>query len=266
MSYLSNKKILLTGAAGGFGTEYIRQLLHKGAHLILSDIDEEMVADKASSISGVQGRTLGCIGANLASPAGCQSLYSKAVEKVGDIDIVIHNAGILTYGYYHDAPVERLYQLMQVNTVAPMHLTSLFLPGMLRRGSGHLVFMSSVAGFAPTSFETAYSTSKFALRGFGMALSGELSKRGIAVTNIYPFWADTNILNSPSYGQKRAKRVPSFMIDSPEKIIGAAIRGIERQKRHVYPGFFARATWWLTKLWPIIGRQPTQEELQPKNV
>jgi short-subunit dehydrogenase len=149
MSYLSNKKILLTGAAGGFGAGYMRQLLHKGAHLLLSDVDEEMLADKASSISGAQGKTIACIGADLASPAGCQSLYSKAVEKMGDIDIVIHNAGILTYGYYHDAPVERLYQLMQVNTVAPMHLTSLFLPDMLRRGSGHVVFMSSVAGLHP---------------------------------------------------------------------------------------------------------------------
>jgi len=99
-----------------------------------------------------------------------------------------------------------------------------------------------------------------------MALSGELSKRGIAVTNIYPFWAGTNILNSPSYGQRRAKRVPSFMIDAPEKVIGAAVRGIEKQKLHVYPGFFAKATWWLTKLWPIIGRQPTQEERQAKKV
>jgi short-subunit dehydrogenase len=99
------------------------------------------------------------------------------------------------------------------------------------------------------------------LRGFGTALSGELSKRGIKVTNIYPFWADTNILNSPSYGQKRAKRVPSFMIDSPEKVVGSAIGGIEKRKLHVYPGLFAKATWWLSKFWPIIGRQPMQEVL-----
>ena len=92
-----------------------------------------------------------------------------------------------------------------------------------------------------------------------MALYGELSKMGISVTNIYPFWANTNILNSPSYGNKRAKRVPSFLIDSSEKIVSAAIRGIEKDKLHVYPGFFAKAAWWAGKMLPIIGRQPVQE-------
>ncbi len=256
MAYLSNKKVLLTGAAGGFGAEFIRQLLKKGASLILADIDEKMLADKASSLSSSYGKVIECIGADLSTPAGCEALYAEAVAKAGDIDIVINNAGILTYGYYHEGPVDRLYKLMQVNTISPMHLASLFLPNMLQRGSGHLVFMSSVAGYVATSFETAYSTSKFALRGFGMALHGEVAKKGISVTNIYPFWANTNILNSPSYGQKQAKRVPSIMIDSPEKIISAAINGIEKQKLHVYPGFFAKATWWITKLWPLTGRQP----------
>jgi short-subunit dehydrogenase len=258
MTYLNNKKILLTGAAGGFGAEFTRQLLEKGAHLILADIDEESLKSK-KALSASPGKIIDIVGADLSTPEGCEKLYAEVGEKAGTIDILIHNAGMLTYGYFHDAPIESFYKLMQVNTLAPMHITSLFLPEMLKRSHGHIVFLSSVAGFVPTSFETSYSVSKFALRAFGMALSGELSKTGISVTTIYPFWADTNILNSPSYGGKRAKRVPSFLIDSPEKIVKAAIRGIEKQKLHVYPGFFAKATWWATKIWPIIGQQPVQE-------
>lgn len=258
MSYLSNKKILLTGAAGGFGTVFIRQLLQKGAHLILSDINKEVLKDKTASLSDAPGKVTACISADLSSPEGCEKLYSDVQEQAGRIDIVINNAGMLTYGYFHDAPVESFYKLMQVNTIAPMHISSLFAKDMIKQQKGHIVFLSSVAGFVPTSFETSYSVSKFAVRGFGMALSGELSKMGISVTNIYPFWADTNILNSPSYGTKRAKRVPSLLIDSPEKIVSAAIKGIEKQKLHVYPGFFAKATWWVNKIWPIIGKQPVQ--------
>lgn len=261
MSYVSNKKILLTGAAGGFGTEFTRQLLDKGANLILSDIDEEILTHKASSASGTQGKVIGCIGADLSTPEGCEKLYSDVRDKAGALDIIINNAGILIYGYFHDAPASSFYKLMQVNTLAPMHITSLFAKDMVQQGNGHIVFLSSVAGFIPTSFETSYSVSKFALRAFGMAIFGELSKMGISVTNIYPFWADTNILNSPSFGNKRAKRVPSLLIDSPQKIVAAAIRGIEKRKLHVYPGFFAKATWWAGKIWPIIGRQPVQEAL-----
>jgi short-subunit dehydrogenase len=258
MTYLKNKKILLTGAAGGFGAEFTRQLLQKGAPLILSDIDEEGLKSK-KALSESPGKIIDIVGADLSKPEGCEKLYSETKKKAGNMDIIIHNAGMLTYGYFHDAPVESFYKIMQVNTLSPMHITSLFVPDMLQRSTGHIVFLSSVAGFIPTSFETSYSVSKFALRGYGMALYGELSKMGISVTNIYPVWADTNILNSPSYGRKRAKRVPSFLIDSPEKIVKAAIRGIEKQKLHVYPGFFAKATWWANKIWPMIGQQPVQE-------
>ena len=257
MTYLYKKKIVLTGAAGGFGKEFIRQLLDKGADLILSDMDAQTLETRKTP-SGSPGSILHVVEADLSSPEGCEKLYSDVKERAGDIDILINNAGMLTYGYFHDAPVESFYKLMQVNTLAPMHLSSLFAKDMLNRKSGHIVFLSSVAGFIPTSFETSYSVSKFAIRGFGMALYGEVAKMGISVTNIYPFWANTNILNSPSYGKKRAKRVPSLLIDSPEKVVTAAVKGIEKQKLHVYPGFFAKATWWINKVWPLIGSQPVQ--------
>lgn len=258
MTDLNGKKVLLTGAAGGFGGEFTRQLIQKGARLILSDINEQSLCPRMS-MPGGPGGIIHTVCADLSSAEGCERLYASVKEAVGDIDILINNAGMLTYGHFHETPVDSFYKLMQVNTLAPMHLTSLFLSDMLKRKNGHIVFLSSVAGFVPTAFETSYSVSKFALRGFGMALSGELSKSGISVTNIYPFWADTNILNSPSYGNKRAKRVPSLFIDSSEKIIVEAIRGIEKGKLHVYPGFFAKATWWVNKFWPIIGKQPVQE-------
>lgn len=257
MSYLSNKTILLTGASGGFGVVFTRRLLEKGANLILSDIKREDLPS-GETYSRLAGNIRGRIGADLSTPEGCENLYCRVRETVGDIDIIIHNAGILTYGFFHETPVARLYKLMQVNTLSPMHLTSLFVPDMLKRKTGHIVFLSSVAGFAPTSFETAYSVSKFAIRGFGMALHGELATSGISVTNIYPFWADTHILDSPSYGKKRVKRVPSLFIDSSEKVVAQAVRGIEKRKLHVYPGFFAKATWLICKLWPIIGRQPME--------
>lgn len=265
MSYLRDKRILLTGAAGGFGAIFVRRLLDKGAALVVSDLDENLEAIGSRTPAGTPGRILGAIGADLATPEGCRHLYAQCRKTAGTIDIVIHNAGILVYGCYQDVPIERVYRLIQVNTLSPMHLSALFLPEMIARGSGHLVFVSSVAGFVPTAFEAAYSASKCALRGFGMALSGELAGSGVSVTNIYPFWADTKILNSDSYGKKQAKRVPSFLVDSPEKVVSEAIRGIEKRKRHVYPGFFAKAVWQLTRLHPIVGRQPVADLIETKS-
>lgn len=260
MTYLKDKKILLTGAGGGFGVEFTRQLLDKGADLVLSDISKRSLQSGGTASKAGQGSIVEVLEADLSTPEGCETLYTEVKRAVGDVDIIIHNAGMLTYGYFHDTPVESFYKLMQVNTLAPMHLTSLFLKEMLAQKKGHIVFLSSVAGFIPTSFETTYSISKFAVRGFGMALKGELAKSGISITNIYPFWANTNILNSPSYGKARARRVPSFLIDPPEKVVSASIKGIEKKKLHVYPGFWAKATWWAGKFWPIIGQQPVESK------
>ncbi len=259
MSYLENKKILLTGACGGFGTEFTRQLLEKGAHLILADIDRDVILSREVP-KGVPGDVICAAGADLSTFEGCKTLFEQVMKNVGTPDIVINNAGMLTYGKFHETPPESFYKLMQVNSIAPMHLTSLFAKDMVNQRKGHFVFLSSVAGFIPTAYETTYSVSKFAVRSFGMALGKELKEYGIPVTNIYPFWADTNILNSPSYGSVRAKRVPSLFVDPPETVVSDAIKGIEKKKMHVYPGKFPRITWWANKIWPIIGAQPVQKK------
>ncbi len=90
MSYLTNKKILLTGAAGGFGTQFVPQLLQKGAQLILADIDETMAASGAATVPAAPGKVIGCIGADLATPEGCAALHSKVKEKAGQTGAVLY--------------------------------------------------------------------------------------------------------------------------------------------------------------------------------
>jgi len=172
--------------------------------------------------------------------------------------VLVNNAGVLTYGYFHETPAEAWIRVLQVNLMASMQLSALFLPAMIARGRGQLVFMSSVAGFIPTSFETVYSVSKFGVRGFAMALAGEVRVMGVDVTIVYPFWADTNILKSPSFGSRRAKRPPQLVVLRPEKIVDAALSGIVKRRLHVYPDTFSRVSWHLNRLYPIVGRQPVE--------
>lgn len=212
MSELTGKIILLTGACGGFGREYTRRFLAEGARLILTDINEEHLKVFVYETTRMHpgGKVLAMIGSDLSSIEGCNELFRKCQEITPHIDILVNNAGILTYGYFHETPVEAWSRLIHVNLIALMHLTSLFLPVMIARGKGQVVLMSSTAGFIPTSFETAYSVSKCAVRGFGMALADEVKSLGIDVTIIYPLWSGTAILQSPSYGSKRAKKLSPY--------------------------------------------------------
>lgn len=260
MSEFTGKVIVLTGANGGFGREYTRRFLAEGARLILTDINEEPLRAFAEETLSMHpgGTLLGVIRSDLSTIEGCNDLFRKCREITHEVDILVNNAGILTYGYFHETPVEAWSKVIHVNVMALMHLTSLFLPGMIESGKGQVVIMSSTAGFIPTSFETAYSVSKCAVRGFGMALSDEVNDLGIDVTIIYPLWSGTGILQSPSYGSKRGKKPSSPLVIDPAKIVRASVEGIRKRKLHVYADPVTKALWWIAKIWPIVGRQPVE--------
>jgi short-subunit dehydrogenase len=254
-------RVLITGAAGGIGREYARQLLNQGCRLILTDIDgvrlkavAEQALDAAPAAAGV---IAGLIEADISRPEGCTGLHEKCLELTGDVDMLINNAGIITYGDFHEVPRDRWETLMQVNLLAPMRLTYLFVPGMVSRGRGHIVFMSSVAGFIPTTQGTPYSCSKFGLRGFGMALSGELKSKGIQVTNVYPWWVGTDLLKSQEFGTAEIGRLPlpGLLVDRAERVVREVIWGIRKDKLHVYPGAYAKGSWLISKVSPLISRQ-----------
>jgi uncharacterized protein len=261
MKDLDGLNVLITGAAGGIGREYAYQLLELGCNLILTDLDVDRLAAMAREIlecpGSRRGSILGLVEVDISQPQGCTSLYERCRELAGEVDMLINNAGMITYGDFQDVPQEQWEALMQVNLLAPMRLTFHFLPDMVRRGKGHLVFMSSVAGFVATSQGTPYSCSKFGLRGFGMGISGELKDKGVDVTNIYPWWVKTELLKSTEYGKARIDKLPfpGLLVDKPERVVREIIRGIRNQKLHVYPGIYAKLAYQASRWTPIVSRQ-----------
>jgi uncharacterized protein len=261
MKDLNGMTVLLTGAAGGIGKEYTRQLLELGCNLILTDLEGDRLATMAQETlecsQSSPGRILGLIEVDISHPQGCYDLHEKSKELASEVDILINNAGIITYGDFSDVPQEKWEILMQVNLLAPMRLTYNFLPDMIKRGRGHLVFMSSVAGFVATSQGTPYSSSKFGLRGFGMALSGELKDKGVNVTSVYPWWVKTDLLKAPEYGTTKIDKLPfpGLLVDRPEKVVREIIRGIRRDELHVYPGAYSKGAWFVSRIIPLVSRQ-----------
>ena len=264
MSYLKDKKILLTGATGGFGQEFTRQLLQQGSQLILTDMDSDALEKKAAEIKdqcqGSSRSILGVFAYDLSTAEGCENVYKRCKEISPHVDILINNAGILTYGYFHEHPAGAIKKIIDVNVLAPMLLARLFLADMTARRSGHIVFLSSLASVIPTAFETSYTATKCAIRGFGMALHREVLPLGIAVTNIYPTYADTNMLNTKAFGSITIKRVSSFMIYSPKLVVRHAIRGIAKRRLHVFPGLQASLYSQAAKLWPMVYAIPLEKK------
>jgi short-subunit dehydrogenase len=258
---LAGKVILITGAAGGFGTAMIRQFIRAGSKLILADLARDHLEAQAARVlkeAGLEAQAsqiLGYVGADLSTDEGCAETYAQTVAIAPHIDILVNNAGIAMSGFFAEIPQDTWEKLMQVNLLAPMRLTYRFLPDMMARRSGHIVNVSSLAGISGTPTITPYSTAKFGLRGFSEALANELESFDIHTTAIYPFFARTAILNSAHYGSAPRSTLPDRLTYDPDFVVEQLLRGIRRQRREVFPGAVPRVAYWLRRFAPGLLRR-----------
>jgi short-subunit dehydrogenase len=256
MKAFNDKVIVLTGAAGGFGQEFIKQLFQLGGRLILSTtslskikkIQDEII----KSIPGSPGKIIGVIETDLSTRSGCEKLYRESVKISHDIDFLINNAGAMIYGDFKDIPIDKWDAQMSLNLMAPMYLTHLFAQDMIKRKSGQIAIVNSLGGIYPTSQSATYAASKFGLRGFGLTVGKELKKFGVAMTVIYPGWARTPLLQSAVYGDDDAAKLPRFLTYSSEQVVKASIRGISAKKFQVYPGFMVKCLVFISRFIPTM--------------
>ncbi len=239
MTDLNKAVVLLTGSTGGFGNELTQLLLNEGSQVICTDLNSAVLEQQAQEFKcqTTKGELLPCIAANLATLEGCQSLFEQVKYLNLPIDVLINNAGVAAYGRMDETPTDRWEMMMQVNLLAPMRLSSLFVADMIARRQGHIVNISSVAGWSALAGLTHYSTSKFGLRGFSEGLRHEVTPFNVNVTAVYPFFSRTPILRSESFGSLAQGNLdlPDWVTTDPHKIMQATIRGIQGNQAEVFP-------------------------------
>ncbi|GAB4543330.1 MAG: SDR family oxidoreductase [Pleurocapsa sp.] len=256
MTELNNSVILITGAAGGFGQQLTQQLLQAGSRLILTDLNLEILQKKVAQIQQqvTTGEVITCIASDLATPAGSQNLYEQVKALDIPVDILINNAGLGLFGRMDEVPAEKWEQLMQVNLLAPMRLSSLFVADMIARRQGHIVNISSLAGWITPGGMTHYCTSKFGLRGFSKGLLNEVKAYNVKVTAVYPFFSRTPILESASYGTlaQTKQNIPDRLISDPAKVMKNTLNAIKRDRPYVFPDPIARTIYLLQRYFPLL--------------
>jgi short-subunit dehydrogenase len=245
----TNKTVLITGAGGGFGRHMVRQFRAAGAKLILTDVNERalrVVTDDAGDDLVVS------VSADLATEEGCDAVAGICTSRGVVPDILINNAGIGVAGRLDHVPRDRWETLMQLNLLAPMRLCNFLLPGMVEHGSGHVVNMSSLAGWIGSQGLSSYCASKFGLRGFGESLAADLEGTGVHVTNVYPCFSQTPILDSPQHGYEQRRIVPAHLISEPSDVVARIIDGVRRNRLHVFPDKYSRRIHYVTRFAPWL--------------
>jgi uncharacterized protein len=208
----------VTGATGGIGGAIARALHARGAHVVLTGRREELLEELRGSL----GERAELVPGDLAERDGAARLAAAA----GDVDVLVANAALPASGRLEDFDPDEIDRAIDVNLRAPMQLTRALMPGMLQRGSGHVVLVSSLSGKVASPRSGVYSATKFGLRGFAAGLREDVEPRGIGVTVVFPgfvseagFFADSGV------------KLPRWVgTRTPDQVAAAVVLGIERER------------------------------------
>jgi len=216
---LAGTTALLTGATGGLGRAIAKALAARGATLVLSGRKPEALEALAAELPGDGHRV---VPSDLAEPGAAEKLAAEA----GAIDVLVANAGLPGTGRLPDVSSEQLTGTLRVNLEAPMLLARALEPGMVERGKGHMVFISSLSGKSATPLSSIYNATKFGLRGFALGLRADLNPRGIGVSIVSP----GTIREAGMYADSGADPIPGLGTSSPKQVADAVAKAVEHNK------------------------------------
>jgi uncharacterized protein len=232
MNHWQGKWALVTGASAGIGTALARELAAGGTNLILTARRRDRLAGLAGELSAKHGiRTLVCI-ADLAQPPGPQEIFSFTESKNIGVDLLVNNAGFGAYGEFSKARLDRLLEMVQVNVSAVVHLTHLYLPGMIARGSGDILILASTAAFQAVPYSTTYAATKSFDLQFAEGLAEEVRSSGIRVCALCPGSTESEFLEVA--GQRHHTRRPQ---ETAKKVAHVGLAALAAGKSSVISGF-----------------------------
>ncbi len=216
---LSGRTALLTGATGGLGRAIALALAGRGAELVLSGRSAEALETLAAELPGEEHRVLP---ADLAEPDVAERLAAEA----GHVDALIANAGLPGAGWLTDFSPEQVTRALRVNLEAPMLMARALFPAMVERGSGHLVFVSSLSGKVASPRTSIYNATKFGLRGFALGLRADLAPKGVGVSLVSPGF----VREAGMFADSGAKPPPGMGTTTPDRVAAATVRAIEHNR------------------------------------
>ncbi len=188
------KKVwFITGAGRGMGLDFARAVLAAGDTLVASGRD----VDRLSKALGSSKHLL-TVTVDVTRPADAEAAAKSAVDRFGRIDVLINNAANFVAGYFEEIAPEQMDLQLKTSLVGPMNVTRAVLPVMRKQRSGHIIAISSTAGFSGFEFGTAYTASKFGLEGFMESLRAEVAPFGIHTTIVNPGFFRTELLTEES--------------------------------------------------------------------
>jgi 3alpha(or 20beta)-hydroxysteroid dehydrogenase len=183
MGRLDGKVALITGGARGMGKSHVRHFVAEGARVILGDVLDDRGEHVAA---GLGGQSCRFVHHDVTSEDQWATAVAAAVDAFGRLDVLVNNAGVLTYARIADMPLADFRQILEVNTVGCWLGMKAVIGPMTAAGGGSIINISSIEGITGAAGLSAYSASKFAVRGMTKVAARELGQHGIRVNSVHP--------------------------------------------------------------------------------
>ena len=240
MSRLHMKRVLLTGAARGIGKTMARHFADRGAEIVLTDIQEDLLEATRAELadSGVRCRAYPL---DVTDEDAILATRDAIHRDLGKIDILVNNAGVVFGGPFLDVPMTKHRTTYRVNVEGVVAMTHAFLPDVLASAGGHLVFIASASGFVGLPNGSTYASSKWAVIGFAESIRAELKHLGqhnAHVTTVCPTYIDTGMFD----GVEPPKTTK--LLD-PDMVADKVVEAVEQRRVWVREP-------WIVKITPFL--------------
>jgi 3-dehydrosphinganine reductase len=251
--FFYGKQVLLTGGSSGIGLALARQLIARGASLWLVARDAAKLETTRKELQAAvvdPSQKIGTAQADVAVESQARAAAELAAKGLGQIDVLINNAGTSHPGYFLDMDAKIFRETMETNYFGTLNMARAVVPAMIQRGKGHIVNVSSAAAYLALFGYSSYAPTKWAVRGLSDVLRYELKPRGIRVTLVMPPDTDT-----PSLAKEKKIRPKELEIISstgtvykPEQVARDTLYGVEHNRYIVITGTDTVLFYWLTNL------------------
>lgn len=222
---------VITGGASGIGKATAQALRAKGAHIVLADVNSQGLQQAEGQLhqhdAEASGRILG-VPTDVTSEEQVQALMQQTVSAFGRIDLVVTSAGVGQGGPIDLFTAEQMQRMLNINFMGTYNCVRAALPTMRQQQSGHFVFLSSIAGKLGAAYLTGYCASKWAVRGFSIALRVELTGTGIGVTTVYPAWVETPMIHQDESAMEHLNVVAMLTAD---QVAGEILQAVTKDTR-----------------------------------